>query len=247
MNFDRRQALKASSVVILAGCGRTSATPSNTEREQHAAASGNERSASSDEAQEVSPTEDLMQEHGLLERLLGLYAECARRLRTGEPFSLEVLRDTLSMTQSFVHDYHEQNEEQFLFARASSNAELAPLVRVLRDQHARGREYNAAMTELMRTGLTQASQRTAVATAADDLVRMYRPHAARENSVFFPASRALYSHHEWHDLGERFETEEHRRFGTEGFEGMVRRVADLERAVGIEELATMTAPTLHVP
>jgi hypothetical protein len=42
------------------------------------------------------------------------------------------------------------------------------------------------------------------------------------------------------DLGERFEEEEHRHFGEEGFEQNVERVAAIERQLGIYDLAQFT-------
>ena len=56
----------------------------------------------------------------------------------------------------------------------------------------------------------------------------------------FPALRRLVSAHEYAALGEAFEDEEHRRFGKEGFEGMVERVAGLEKSLGVYELSQFT-------
>jgi hypothetical protein len=41
-------------------------------------------------------------------------------------------------------------------------------------------------------------------------------------------------------LGEDFEEKEHQLFGKEGFEGMVPRVADLEKQLGIYDLSQFT-------
>jgi hemerythrin-like domain-containing protein len=69
---------------------------------------------------------------------------------------------------------------------------------------------------------------------------MYAPHEAREDTVLFPALRRLVSAHEYDALGEAFEDEEHRKFGQEGFEGMVERVAGLEKTLGIYDLKQFT-------
>ncbi len=55
-----------------------------------------------------------------------------------------------------------------------------------------------------------------------------------------PALRRLVSAHEYDALGESFEEEEHRKFGKEGFEGMVERVAGLEKTLGIYDLKQFT-------
>ena len=71
-------------------------------------------------------------------------------------------------------------------------------------------------------------------------IRMYRPHAAREDTVLFPAFRSLVSTHEYAALGEEFEEKEHALFGEDGFERVVAEVAVLERTLGIHDLAGFT-------
>lgn len=72
---------------------------------------------------------------------------------------------------------------------------------------------------------------------------MYRPHEAREDTVLFPAFRKIVSTHEYDALGEEFEDNEHKKFGQDGFETMVDRVAAIEKSLGIYELAQFTPKT----
>ena len=51
-----------------------------------------------------------------------------------------------------------------------------------------------------------------------ELVRMYGPHEAREDTVLFPEFRKIVSRHEYDSLGEDFEKKETQLFGGEGFE-----------------------------
>jgi len=69
---------------------------------------------------------------------------------------------------------------------------------------------------------------------------MYRPHEAREDTVLFPAFRKIVSQHEYDSLGEEFENNEHKIFGEDGFETMVNKIADIEKQLGIYELAQFT-------
>jgi hypothetical protein len=66
---------------------------------------------------------------------------------------------------------------------------------------------------------------------------MYAPHEAREDTVLFPALHQVVSRNEYDALGEDFEKKEHQLFGKEGFEGMVPRVADIEKQLGIYDLS----------
>jgi hypothetical protein len=58
--------------------------------------------------------------------------------------------------------------------------------------------------------------------------------------VLFPALREIVSPHELGALGEDFERQEHQLFGEDGFERVVDDVADLERQLGILDLAQFT-------
>lgn len=83
--------------------------------------------------------------------------------------------------------------------------------------------------------------KTAVLTAAmEQFLRMYRPHAAREDTVLFPAFRKTLSNEAYFALGEDFEKKENELFGKNGFEDIVGQVAGLEKALGIYELAQFT-------
>src|SRR5512138_1811149 len=92
---------------------------------------------------EISPTEDLMREHGLLNRVLLVYEECARRIEAGEdpkglPEAAKIIRD-------FIEAYHEQLEEQQLFPRFRKANRLTDLVGILQAQHAAGRKITAQL------------------------------------------------------------------------------------------------------
>ena len=69
---------------------------------------------------------------------------------------------------------------------------------------------------------------------------MYEPHAAREDTVLFPALHEIVSRSEYDALGEDFERRERRTFGGDGFEQAVADVAAIETALGIENLAQFT-------
>jgi hemerythrin-like domain-containing protein len=187
---------------------------------------------------EVTPGEDLMQEHGLLERILLVYGEAARRLEGGERFDLAIVGDAADIVRRFVEDYHEKLEERHVFPRLERAEVQTELVSVLRRQHARGREVTEEVRRLARAPSPPGPRLAELLRAFD---RMYRPHAAREDTVVFPAFRALVGRAAYRELGEQFEHEEHERLGARGFTGAVAEVARLEEALGIADLAGFTA------
>jgi hemerythrin-like domain-containing protein len=197
--------------------------------------------AEPEEEEEISPAEDLMREHGVLDRVLLIYEEGGRRLESGRDLDPTVLHEGAGIVRRFIEEYHEKLEEQHLFPRFEKAHTLAALVGVLRSQHAAGRRVTARIQQLATTAALKApDERRKLGDDLRQFVRMYRPHAAREDTVLFPALRRVVSPHELGALGEQFEDEEHRLFGEDGFEKVVAEVAGLEGRLGIEDLAQFT-------
>jgi hemerythrin-like domain-containing protein len=71
-------------------------------------------------------------------------------------------------------------------------------------------------------------------------IDMYRPHAAREDTVLFPAVHRVMGPKAYDKLGDRLEDKERELFGKDGFEQYVGKVAALEREMGINDLARFT-------
>jgi hemerythrin-like domain-containing protein len=186
---------------------------------------------------EVTPGEDLMQEHGVLERIILLYDEAARRIEGNAQLDLGIVASAAGIIRRFVEDYHEKLEEQFVFPRLQSANREVGLVAVLLRQHRRGREVTADILRRTKDNATPE-----LAQALRGFARMYRPHAAREDTVLFPAFRAVVGRSGYGELGEQFEDREHELFGKDGFERTVAEVANLEAALGIADLANFTIP-----
>jgi hypothetical protein len=80
------------------------------------------------EGQEVSPPEDLMQEHGVLNRILLIYDTCRIRSTNNENFPGEAIANAAGIIRTFVEDYHEKQEENYLFPRFKKANQLTDLV-----------------------------------------------------------------------------------------------------------------------
>jgi hemerythrin-like domain-containing protein len=193
------------------------------------------------EEEEVSPAEDLMREHGVLKRVLLVYGEAIRRIEAKEDLPPEPIADSAKIIRNFIEDYHEKLEEDFLFPRFKKAGKLVDLVDVLVQQHQGGRKLTeVTMQFATHQGLKNADDRRKMADSMRQFIRMYNPHEAREDTVLFPAFRKIVSGHEYDSLGEDFEKKERELFGEEGFEGMVDKVAGIEKKLGIYDLAQFT-------
>ena len=195
-------------------------------------------------SEDVSAVEDLMREHGILRRILLIYEECLRRLRANQGVPADVLSPSAELVRKFVEDYHEKLEETHLFPVFEKHDELVPLVKTLREQHAAGRALTDVIFAHLATLATTAASAAEVIGACEAFICMYRPHAAREDTVLFPALRKILSAKQLDELGDKFEDEENRRFGADGFGHAVEKVAAIEKRLGIHNLAQFTPKKL---
>lgn len=191
---------------------------------------------SGEEEQEVSPPEDLMQEHGLLNRVLLIYDACRLHLANKESFPMTALSNAAGIIRTFVEDYHEKQEENYLFPRFQKANQLTDLVNTLLQQHKAGRMITDQIQQLSKSQNATEAESQLLIQLLTAFNYMYRPHEAREDTVLFPAFRKLVSRHEYDALGEEFENNEHKLFGKDGFETMVSKVADIEKTLGIYDL-----------
>jgi hemerythrin-like domain-containing protein len=172
-----------------------------------------------------------------------IYREGIQRIQAGEQDPIHAINSGAAIIRRFIEDYHEQLEEQYVFPKLEQAGKLTDITTVLRTQHQRGRVLTDRVLAAT-TGSAALDQPTRDALAQNMLafVRMYEPHEAREDTVVFPALRDVVPAKEFRDLAETFENEEHRRFGEAGFQGVVDKVADIEKSLGIYDLSQFTPP-----
>jgi len=197
---------------------------------------------SDDGEADVSPAEDLMREHGVLNRIMLIYDACKLHLVNGDQFPLEIVQNSALIVQNFIENYHEKLEEKFLFPRFAKAGQMLELVQTLFIQHAAGRKITEQIIQFgkMKT-LADAGESQKLVKLLNDFNMMYRPHAAREDTILFPAFKKIISKNEYFGLGEDFEKKEHELFGSEGFESTVEKVLTIEKQLGIDDLSKFNA------
>ncbi|HET9839457.1 MAG TPA: hemerythrin domain-containing protein [Candidatus Angelobacter sp.] len=184
----------------------------------------------------VSTNEDLMREHGVLNRVLLIYDEALRRIQANEKFDGTVLVKAAGLIKSFIEDYHEKLEEDHIFPRFERTGhKLTELTVNLRAQHAVGRILTEKIAGAAKSGDTQSLNQALAA-----FNHMYRPHEAREDTVLFPALHKVVSRHEYDAMGEEFERIERKTFGGDGFDMAVDQVTELEKQFDIYDISKFT-------
>jgi hemerythrin-like domain-containing protein len=233
-NTSRRRFLTASGLAASAVAAAGSAALLPAARAATAAASEKETTAN----------EDLMREHGVLRRALLVYQLAAHRLHI-EPNAIapDALNQTARLFRQFGEDYHErQLEEAYIFPAVRKAAPAqGTLVDTLLAQHRRGREITDYVLAATGNGRIGADPQL-LGSAMNAMVLMYQQHAAREDTLLFPAWKQALSDRQYAEMGDRFEEIEKRTFGGDGFDDAVKRIAAVEKTLGWDNLATFTAP-----
>ena len=247
MNEKRRQLLagisSAGAGVLINACRNNTQTRSGGARNDE---NKNEGPAPGEaEPVEVTATEDLMREHGILRRALLVYQEVAVKVRQdAASVPPDTLEKAVNLFRVFGEDYHEkQLEEVFIFpAVKKAPGAAAGYVDVLLAQHVRGREITDYLLSISQADRIASNSVEPLAKALESFVRMYQHHAAIEDTVVFPAWKAAVGSNELDALGEKFEEIEHEQFGGDGYETALKRMEEIEQSLGLSNLDMFTAP-----
>ena len=73
-------------------------------------------------------------------------------------------------------------------------------------------------------------------------VLMYRNHAAREDTIIFPAWKQTMTGNQLDEMNDKFEDIEHEQFGADGFEDAVKQLSAIEGNLGLTDISQFTAP-----
>jgi hemerythrin-like domain-containing protein len=190
----------------------------------------------------IGAVEELMRQHGVLRRVMLVYRQTATQLRAGGKIDPKVLRQAAQLFRDFGENFHERMLEQaYVFPTLrKGESPVAALDSTLVAQHDRGRE----ITEYIRTvtGKGTLGDPEVMSRALESYAVMYANHAAREDTIVFPAWREALADKQLREMGETFEDIRNRQFGKDGFDAVVKTVAAVEEGLGLADLAQFTAP-----
>jgi hemerythrin-like domain-containing protein len=194
---------------------------------------------------EVTATEDLMREHGVIRRALLVYFETLPKLRQN-PASVDpsALHQTAQLFRTFGEDYHERMlEEQHIFPLVrKQGGELERYADILTAQHKRGREVTDYVLAVTNGSKISAAHAEPLAKVFETFVLMYENHAAREDTIIFPAWKKNFSNKQLDEISDQFEDIEHKMFGKDGFEDAEKKIGNIEGMLGFADLAQFTPP-----
>lgn len=201
--------------------------------------------AAREKEKEVGAVEDLMREHGIIRRALLVFFESAPLLRAGAAnVDPGALNRAAKLFRTFGEDYHERMlEEAIVFPAVRKAGGLAALLAdTLTQQHNRGREITDYIMAVTGKGAIGTNETEPLARAFESLFLMYENHAAREDTIVFPAWENSVGDQQLAQIGEKFEEIEHHQFGKDGFQAAVAQISAIEQTLGFADLTKFTAP-----
>ena len=188
----------------------------------------------------ISPTEDLMREHGILNRILLIYEEILRRISMGISFDLAVVNISANLIKTFIEEYHEQIEEQYIFPHFIESGTYVDLINELIMQHKISRTITTQIIEYSSNNNYSFINMKKISKCIKKFIYMYRAHESREDTIVFDKFRYLISKETLDEYAELFERIEHELFGPEGSDGILEKVIDLEKQLSINDLRIYT-------
>ena len=86
-----------------------------------------------------------------------------------------------------------------------------------------------------------------LAKVFESFVLMYESHAAREDTIIFPAWKKNFSNKQLDEISDQFEDIEHKMFGQDGFDDAEKKISSIEGAPGFADLSQFTPPPPPTP
>lgn len=98
------------------------------------------------------------------------------------------------------------------------------------------------MPGMTASGRAAASDAERLASVLYQFVLMYQNHAAREDTIVFPAWKEVLSKSQYDEISQRVAQIEGETIGENGFADANRQIAEVEDALGFTDLAQFTVP-----
>jgi hypothetical protein len=169
--------------------------------------------------------------------------EIARRAEANSPYPEQVLKDSAMMLDRVGTNLHVLLEQENVFPAYMQAGGDVNLVTILTQQH----DQAALIMQQIISMQSPNSQAGEVARLIRLHSAMYRPHTAREETQIFRELKKMVGPGEYQRLSRTLTAREMEVLGENGFEQAVTQVADMERQMGIDNLAQFTPQTGQTP
>jgi hemerythrin-like domain-containing protein len=154
------------------------------------------------------PTEELEQEHRIIQQVVGGMAVIIEKLESGKEIDPAVLTDLSEFMQTFGDKCHHGKEEDYLFKLLEKKGvpvSGCPLA-VLLHEHEKGRSLMADLKLTSETYIrTPRAGKEALIGTLRKLIELYPAHIWKEDYLLFPMTNKLLNDSEQRELLTQFE------------------------------------------
>ena len=137
----------------------------------------------------MKTTDILMEEHRVIERVLGSLETAANLLSAGEVIPMDFFFKAADFIKGFADGCHHRKEEGVLFVAMAANgmSEETERLSIFLEEHEEGRRLTRAMREgAERVQRGEATALSQVIQNALDYVTLLREHIQKEDNILFP-------------------------------------------------------------
>jgi len=184
----------------------------------------------------ISPTENLKEEHRVIERMLRILNTACERLENGEEVSPEIFKKAIGFIRTFADRCHHDKEEDNLFPaieRHGFSRQGGPTGIMMRE-HDQGRAHVRALAEAVeKYERGDKSAKQAMIENARGYAMLLAQHIPKEDEILYPMADKVLGPNEQKELLEKFEEIERERIGEGKHHEYLRLVTSLEKELNI--------------
>jgi len=176
------------------------------------------------------PTEDLMNEHRVIERMLGVVDRACDRIERGQEVDQELFVNAADFFRNFADKCHHGKEESLLFQKMQErgvSGEVGPIAVMLRE-HQDGRAHVKKMTELSAAKMSEKTKGGLV-KASRSYVDLLSKHIQKEDNILYPMANQILTKDDQEELLKGFEEVEEKVMGPGVHERYHRMIEEWEK------------------
>jgi len=160
------------------------------------------------------PTDDLMDEHRVIERMLGILTKASNRLEKGQDVDSELYVDAVDFLKNFADKCHHTKEEKLLFEKMMErgvSGEVGPIAVMMRE-HQDGRGHVKSLEKLSKEKMSKTT-REGLIKSSRAYVDLLSKHIQKEDNVLYPLANQILDKEDQKELEKGFEEVEEKVMG----------------------------------
>lgn len=178
----------------------------------------------------MKPTDDLMNEHRVIERMLGIVSVACDRMEQGKEVDRELFVGAADFFKNFADKCHHSKEEKLLFEKMQArgvSGEVGPIAVMLRE-HQDGRAHVKKIAEISGHALSKRSKEE-LARAGRSYVDLLSKHIQKEDNILYPLANQILTEEDQEELKRGFEQVEEKVMGPGVHEKYHHMIEELEK------------------